>query len=199
MCKISVLLISTFMFLLTPAFAADGAAGKEKSASSPAAKKIGAASQKKAGSKAENTKQANKPQRLGKKQKESGAEGKKDKQAPAPEEAASESESTGAMRLTGRVIHGSVHGELEPGKKVAVVDISGVFEVIPAYKKIQRENLKKTKAQYHILIAQANEEFTAAVEAEALHGGFGLVIEKGGVTGVQVVDISEKLKARLKK
>ncbi|MFH0943860.1 MAG: hypothetical protein V2A76_01575 [Planctomycetota bacterium] len=195
MCKITVLLLSAFLLLLGPSLeAADGPAKKKEESSSPAAKKIEGTGKK----------QVEKPQRLGKKERGSkeetaeGADGKEQQGAPAPEEASSKEPSTQAMRITGRVIYGSVYGELEPGQKVAVVDVSGVFDVIPAYRKIQRENLKKTKAQYHILMDQANKEFAAAVEAEALHAGFGLVIEKGGVTGVRVVDISEKLKTHLK-
>ena len=143
-----------------------------------------------------------------------GSENEAEDQAPSqqPEEAAGSEEPADSSqqsppvppvppvpRITGRVIHGSIYGELAAGRKVAEVDVSKVFEVIPAYKKIRRENLKKTKAQYHILIAQANQEFQAAVEAEALHQDIVLVVEKGGVSGVPVIDLTGVVRARLEK
>lgn len=94
------------------------------------------------------------------------------------------------FRVTGRVVLGQAEGATHP----ALVDVQQVFKEIPAYQKVKKENLSRTKARYHILVNQANEEFLAAVKAVALRQGLDLVVEKGGLyTRQRIPDITESV------
>ena len=197
MYKTSLLALSLVSFLMLPCEASTSAgADTDQQKQTPAERK--AAGQQSA---LEKKQAAEEKKRAGKNEPGPAQNSGADDKAPAQKSKSGAGQSEQpppAPTITGRVIHGSIYGQLAVGEKVAVVDISRVFEVIPAYQKIKREQLKKTKAQYHILIAQANQEFQAAVEAEAVHAGLGLVVEKGGVSGVPVVDITNLVRKRLK-
>ena len=94
--------------------------------------------------------------------------------------------------MTGKVIFGQAAG----AQRVATVDVKRCFARIPSYRKIQKQNIKKTKAEYHILVAKANERFQTAVETAALTGYVDLVVEKGGIRGgegVELVDITQEV------
>ena len=97
------------------------------------------------------------------------------------------------VRVTGKIVYGAAH----QARRVAEVDVQAVFASIPAYKKIKTENVPKHKARYHILISRANEEFQTAVQAIALHGTYDLVVEKGGVSGVEPTDITDDVVKRV--
>lgn len=93
--------------------------------------------------------------------------------------------------VTGEVIY----GDLWSYQTVATVDVERVFEHLPSYKKIQSENLKKTKARYHFLIAQANDELRAAVARAAKAQSIDVVVEKGGAdeSDARVVDLTDEV------
>ncbi len=93
------------------------------------------------------------------------------------------------FQVTGRIVAGQKAGAL----KVAVVDIGRAFDKIPAYQKLKKEDLKNTKARYHFLVAEANQKFQAAVNLVAARGSFDLVVEKGGVKGLEVADITDEV------
>jgi len=109
----------------------------------------------------------------------------------APIEPASATAET--VRVTGKIVYGAA----TQARKVAEVDVQKVFASIPAYQKIKSENVPKHKARYHILISRANEEFQTAVQAIALHGTYDLVVEKGGVSGVESIDITDEVVKRV--
>ncbi len=97
--------------------------------------------------------------------------------------------------VTGKV----VFGDPATAQKFVVVDVDKVFAEIPAYRKIKQESVSKSKARYHILIAQANEDFQVAVQLVALQEGADVVVEKGGLKGVKAVDITDAVLKRIKR
>lgn len=110
-----------------------------------------------------------------------------------PEQAA---EPAANLIITGKVIHGEAYGAV----RVAVVDVQEVFKKIPAYQKIKKENLSRTKGRYHILLNQANEEFVSAVKSIAQVHHVDVVVEKGGVRGgAGVLDITKEVLKALPK
>lgn len=104
-------------------------------------------------------------------------------------------EPTGEAKVVGRVIYGVA---AKAGSR-AVVDVKKVFEHISSYQKIRDENLKKTKARYHFLLAEANQEFQQAVEIVALAESVDVVVETGGIENADatVVDLTDKVIARI--
>lgn len=110
--------------------------------------------------------------------------------APVPTPGEPDAPEKGKFRVTGKIIYGEIKG----ARRVATVDVKRSFAKIPSYQRIQKENIKKTKAEYHILVAKANQEFQLAVEAAALRGFVDLVVEKGGIKGgadLELVDITD--------
>ena len=109
---------------------------------------------------------------------------------------AAPAEPNGPARVVGRVVYGEAKG-----KVIATVDVKKVFQHIPSYRKIQQENLKKTKARYHFLISQANQAFQQAVEIEALTQSIDVVVEAGGVenAGADVVDLTDTVIKRIER
>lgn len=99
------------------------------------------------------------------------------------------------LAIVGKV----VYGDASATENIAVVSVKEIFDHLPSYKKIQEENVKKTKARYHFLITQANEEFQAALEAVARTGSIVAVVEKGGVENADdwVVDLTAKVIAQI--
>lgn len=99
------------------------------------------------------------------------------------------------LSIVGKVLY----GDSDATEDIAVVSVKEVFDHLPSYRKIQEENLKKTKARYHFLITQANEEFQAAVEAVARSGSIVAVVEKGGVENAddRVDDVTQKVIAQI--
>lgn len=95
------------------------------------------------------------------------------------------------MRIVGKV----VYGDASASENLATVDVKEVFDHLPSYRKIQEENLKKTKARYHFLLAQANEEFRTAVTSAARTAGVLAVVEAGGVENPDdsVTDLTAKV------
>jgi len=87
------------------------------------------------------------------------------------------------------------HGDKAKFSKPCVVDRKKVFEKIPSYIKIKRENLDKSSARYFFLIKEANKAFNKAVKEKAEELGYDLVVEKGEIKakGVKIPNITKKV------
>ncbi len=101
-----------------------------------------------------------------------------------------------ALLLEGRV----VLGVRRTARTGAVLDICRCFQVIPAFQRIRREEMPRTRADYHFLMAQATEQFEDAVEAVAFREGVDLVIgvDKNVEIPAGTRDLTEDVVAELR-
>lgn len=82
----------------------------------------------------------------------------------------------------GVTVTGKVYlGEKSMFAKAVVIDQKKVFESIPAYQAIKKENVEKDTARYHFLIQEANRVFKETLKKLAKEKGFDLVVEKDGI------------------
>jgi hypothetical protein len=93
-----------------------------------------------------------------------------------------------------------LYGNAQKYTKVATVNSAEVFKNIAAYKQIQSEKLTQKDAKYWILLEQANQAFSKALEDVAKAKGYDLVTEVGGVTatGVEIPDLTEAVNQKAK-
>lgn len=196
------IMIFTLLALIAGLAVADAAGGegskKAKKRDGASAEKVGEAEGRKAKAKRERRERRARREKAGGvaapiQTGTGGAAAENPAENPAEEPAAETPGTEEKLRVTGKILY----GDALQVRKVAVVDVQKVFAAIPAYRKIQTENVPKHKARYHILVSQANQEFQAAVHAVALHDAFDLVVEKGGLKGGTSTDITELVLTRV--
>jgi hypothetical protein len=96
----------------------------------------------------------------------------------------------------GVVVSGKVYlGEKASFTRAVTIDQKKVFEAIPAYQSIKKENVEKDTARYHFLIQEANRVFKEALKKLAKEKGFDLVVEKDGIKipGESVSDMTQSV------
>ncbi len=100
------------------------------------------------------------------------------------------------LGLEGRV----VYGVRRTARNGAVIDMCRCFQQIPAYQRIRREDLPRTRADYHFLMTQATSQFEDAVEAVALRAEVELVIvpDKNVVLPEGTRDLTDEVVAWLR-
>lgn len=81
------------------------------------------------------------------------------------------------VEVTGKVYF----GEKTQFTKAVTIEQKKVFDAIPAYQAIKKENVEKDTARYHFLIQEANRVFKETLKKVAKEKGFDLVVEKDGV------------------
>lgn len=84
-------------------------------------------------------------------------------------------------------------------KKPAVLTTSTVFAAIPEWKQIQEKKLKKTCAEYHLLLKKANEKFTKAIGKVRGSGSYDIIAEVGAIqcTNCTATDVTANIIANL--
>ncbi len=105
---------------------------------------------------------------------------------PAPTEPA-------PFNIVGQVIR----GEPLTARTVAYVDVTRCFDSIPSYRRVRSERNSRDYARYLLLVAEANDEFRAAIEWVVLRRGLDVVVTKGGVNDERAVDITDSVCDRL--
>jgi hypothetical protein len=84
-------------------------------------------------------------------------------------------------------------------KKPAVLKIRKVYAVIPAYQRIIDEDLTKSDARYHLLMAEATRTFRKALKKVAVERGHDFVAESGAITsGSPLPDLTKIVIKKIK-
>lgn len=84
-------------------------------------------------------------------------------------------------------------------KKPAVLTTATVFNSIPEWKKIKKKNLKKSDAEYHLLLKKANEKFNKALLKVHDASSYDIMAEVGAIkcTDCTPTDVTSALIANL--
>ena len=84
-------------------------------------------------------------------------------------------------------------------KKPAVLTTATVFAAIPEWKKIKKKKLKKSDAEYHLLLEKANDKFNKALKKVASDSSYDIMAEVGAITctGCTPTDVTATLIANL--
>ncbi len=84
-------------------------------------------------------------------------------------------------------------------KKPAVLTSATVFDAIPEWKKIKKKKLKKTDAEYHLLLEKANEKFNKALKKVAQDSSYDIMAEVDAIkcTGCTPTDVTATLIANI--
>jgi len=74
--------------------------------------------------------------------------------------------------------------------KVGIVESQKIYKNLPAYQTIEREKVKKGTARYAQLISEATKHYRVCVQSTSKSQNLVLVVEKGGISGYPVVDVT---------
>ncbi len=84
-------------------------------------------------------------------------------------------------------------------KKPAILTTATVFDSIPEWKKIKKKKLKKSDAEYHLLLEKANEKFNKALSKVQGASSYDIMAEVGAIkcTNCTPTDVTSELIANL--
>ena len=84
-------------------------------------------------------------------------------------------------------------------KKPAILTTSTVFDAISEWKQIKRKGLRKSDAEYHLLLKKANEKFNKALKAVQAASSYDIMAEVGAIEckGCTPEDVTQTLIANL--
>ena len=92
------------------------------------------------------------------------------------------------------------YGKVKDFSSPSTINRKKVYAVIPSWKKIKDENIKKSDARYHFLLKEASNTFRKYVKKVAVEKGYDLVAEKSAikVTGKDLPDITKVVIKKIK-
>lgn len=117
--------------------------------------------------------------------------------APVVSAAAPVAPATPAEPAPFNIVGQVIRGEPLTARAVAYVDVNRCFDSIPSYRRVRSERNARDYARYLLLVAEANDEFRAAIEWVVLRRGLDVVVTKGGVNDERAVDITDSVCDRL--
>ena len=89
------------------------------------------------------------------------------------------------------------HFDEDKNHKVGVVNSTKVYENIPEYKIIVKENLDKKSARYTHLMIICTKKFKEALTRVGILGGYQIIVEIGGVSDYPSKDVTQEVIAKL--